>query len=64
MEEQPVAFAMYIRSPYSWVASLAYGVSPQPAQAPENSKYGFLYCTPMVLLVSSSGFSEVSTSAS
>ena len=36
--EQPVAFAMYILSPNSCVTSFAYGVSPQPAQAPENSR--------------------------
>jgi hypothetical protein len=29
-----------MRSPKSWVTSLMYGVSPQPAQAPENSKSG------------------------
>ena len=40
IDEQPVAFAMYIRSPKSWVTSLTYGVSPHPAQAPENSKSG------------------------
>ena len=40
MEEQPVAFAMYILSPNSWVTSLAYGVSPQPPHAPENSRSG------------------------
>ena len=42
IEEQPVAFEMYILSPKSWVTSFAYGVSPQPAQAPENSSSGFL----------------------
>ena len=30
-----------MRSPNSWVTSLIYGVSPQPAQAPENSNRGF-----------------------
>ena len=38
MEEQPEALAIIMRSPKSWVTSLAYGVSPQPAQAPENFK--------------------------
>ena len=42
MEEQPVALATTMRSPNSWVTSLTYGVSPQPAQAPENSNRGFL----------------------
>src|SRR5450755_4374834 len=40
MEEQPVALAISRRSPNSCVKSLMYGVSPQPAQAPENSKGG------------------------
>ena len=40
MEEQPVALATIMRSPNSWVTSLTYGVSPQPAQAPENSNSG------------------------
>src|SRR3989338_10463866 len=40
MEEQPVALATTMRSPKSWVANLIYGVSPHPAQAPENSNNG------------------------
>jgi hypothetical protein len=28
-----------------------YGVSPQPAQAPLNSKYGLLNCTPNEVLI-------------
>ena len=40
IEEQPVALAIIMRSPTSCVTSLAYGVSPQPAQAPENSSKG------------------------
>jgi len=40
MEEHPVALAIIARSPKSWDRSLTYAVSPQPAQAPENSKYG------------------------
>ena len=42
IEEHPVAFAMYILSPNSCVISFAYGVSPQPAHAPENSSSGCL----------------------
>ncbi len=41
IEEQPVALPMTMRSPKSWVSSLAYGVSPHPAQAPENSSSGW-----------------------
>src|SRR5271166_1688981 len=44
MEEQPVALATSRRSPNSCVTSLMYGVSPQPAQAPENSKSGSSNC--------------------
>src|SRR5208337_401314 len=44
MEEQPVAFAISSRSPKSCVSSLIYGVSPQPAQAPENSNSGSSNC--------------------
>ena len=40
--EQPVAFAMTILSPNSWLITLIYGVSPHPAHAPLNSKYGLL----------------------
>jgi len=40
MEEHPVAFATRMRSPNIWVSSFRYGVSPQPEQAPENSKSG------------------------
>ena len=39
-QERPVALAIIMRSPKSWVTSLAYGVSPRPAQAPENSSNG------------------------
>ena len=46
MDEQPVAFATSRRSPNSWVSSRRYGVSPQPAHAPEYSKSGVRYCTP------------------
>ncbi len=49
MLEQPVAFAITIFSPNIWVASFIYGVSPQPAQAPLNSKYGFSNCIPFVV---------------
>ena len=40
MDEQPVALAIISRSPKSCESSLRYGVSPQPAQAPENSNSG------------------------
>ena len=50
MEEQPVAFEISIRSPKSCVTSFAYGVSPQPAHAPENSKSGFSNCDPMIVV--------------
>src|SRR5258707_8131887 len=44
MEEHPVAFATIILSPNNWVTILRYGVSPQPEQAPENSKSGRITC--------------------
>ena len=47
MEEQPVALEIIMRSPKSCVMSLAYGVSPQPAHAPENSKSGCSNCEPI-----------------
>src|SRR6266496_4505775 len=40
MLEQPVALAIIARSPNNWLSSFRYGVSPQPAQAPENSNSG------------------------
>src|SRR5208283_2612657 len=40
MDEHPVALAITIRSPNNCVANLIYGVSPHPAQAPENSNNG------------------------
>ena len=40
MLEQPVALAIMARSPNNWLISFRYGVSPQPAQAPENSNSG------------------------
>ena len=61
-EEQPEAFVMYIRSPNSWVTSLMYGVSPQPAQAPENSKYGFANCEFFTLFAFTASF-LISTSS-
>src|SRR5512138_1620900 len=45
MDEQPVALATTIRSPNNCDASLMYGVSPQPEQAPLNSKVGCSSCT-------------------
>src|SRR5271165_941095 len=44
MEEQPVAFATSNRSPNNCVSNFTYGVSPQPAQAPENSNSGSSNC--------------------
>ena len=49
MEEQPVALATIIRSPICWVSNLRYGVSPQPAHAPENSKSGWASCDPFTV---------------
>ena len=58
MDEQPVAFATYMRSPNSWVTSLAYAVSAQPAQAPENSSSGCLNWLPLTVASSSAGLSD------
>src|SRR5512142_2312784 len=44
MDEQPVALATTVRSPNSWLTIFTYGVSPQPAQAPENSNSGVRSC--------------------
>ena len=49
MEEQPVALAICSRSPKSCDRSFRYGVSPQPAHAPENSNSGSRNCTPRTL---------------
>src|SRR5512136_2916618 len=46
MLEHPVALAIIARSPNSWESSLRYGVSPQPAHAPENSNNGRTSCEP------------------
>src|SRR5581483_4952129 len=40
IDEHPVALAIMARSPKSWVSNFRYGVSPHPAQAPENSNSG------------------------
>ena len=40
IDVQPVALAILILSPNNCVTSFTYGVSPQPAHAPENSRYG------------------------
>src|SRR5476649_2337883 len=53
MEEQPVALAISMRSPKSCVINLMYGVSPQPLQAPENSKSGCSNCTSLTWLMES-----------
>ena len=64
IEEQPVAFAMYILSPNNCVINFAYGVSPQPAQAPENSKSGCLNWLPFTVVslnfATTSGFTGIS----
>src|ERR1700693_5179725 len=44
MDEQPVALAISARSPNNCDSSFRYGVSPQPAQAPENSNSGCKSC--------------------
>ncbi len=41
-----MALATISRSPNSCESTLRYGVSPQPAQAPENSKSGSRNCVP------------------
>ena len=46
MELHPVALATTIRSPNNWLSSFTYGVSPQPAQAPEKANSGSRNCTP------------------
>ena len=51
MEEQPVALATTMRSPNIWVTTLTYGVSPQPAHAPENSKSGWLNWLPLTVVL-------------
>jgi len=60
IEEHPVAFAIYIRSPNNCVINLAYGVSPQPAQAPENSNNGCSNWLPLTVNLSR-GFSFLDT---
>src|SRR3989339_1142635 len=50
MDEQPVALATVMRSPYNWVINLMYGVSPQPAHAPENSNKGCTNCDDFTLV--------------
>src|ERR1700687_3669180 len=44
MDEQPVALAINARSPNNCDSSFRYGVSPHPAQAPENSNSGCKSC--------------------
>ncbi len=43
-----MALPIMARSPKSWLISLRYGVSPQPGQAPENSKSGCNNCEPLI----------------
>ena len=47
-----MALATVSRSPNSWDNSLTYGVSPQPAQAPENSNRGSSSCEPLIVATS------------
>ena len=58
MEEQPVALEMNMRSPQTCVTRRAYAVSAQPAQEPENSRYGLANWLPLTLAATSSFFSE------
>src|ERR1022692_4650783 len=51
MEEQPVALATIILSPYSCDNNFTYGVSPQPEQAPENSNSGCNNCVPFTVFL-------------
>ena len=44
-----MALAIRMWSPKSCVTSLMYGVSPHPAQAPENSKSGRQSCEPLTV---------------
>ncbi len=46
MEEHPVALAIISRSPNNCESNFRYGVSPQPAQASENSNNGCRNCVP------------------
>ena len=43
----PVALATSMRGPNSWVKIFMYAVSAQPAQAPENSRRGWLNWLPL-----------------
>ena len=51
IDEHPVAFAIIILSPNNCVTSLAYGVSPHPAQAPENSSNGCSNWLPLTVFL-------------
>ena len=44
-----MALPMSSRSPTNWVSSLMYGVSPQPAQAPEYSNSGCISWLPLTV---------------
>ena len=60
MDEQPVALVIIILSPNNCVISFAYGVSPHPAHAPENSSNGFLNWLPFtVSLETTSSFTGI-----
>src|SRR6185369_4546948 len=49
MDEHPVALATNNRSPNIWLNNLMYGVSPHPAQAPENSNSGCSNCASLTV---------------
>ena len=46
-----MALAISARSPKSWLISFRYGVSPQPAHAPENSNSGWSSCEPLTVSI-------------
>ena len=58
-----MALAITNFSPRIWVSILIYGVSPHPAQAPENANNGFSNATPLIV-VFGSGFTLFTPSKS
>ena len=46
-----MALPITARSPKSWLINFRYGVSPQPAQAPENSNRGCNNCEPLTVSI-------------
>ena len=64
IDEHPVALDIIILSPNNWVTSLAYGVSPHPAQAPLYSSNGCSNWLPLtVVFFIGFGFIESSSTA-